>query len=72
MLLLDHVVARAERDQMGVVGGGGYRDASRAPHVRVAQLVGEHLQLIGAEVVVVPQHVVVRRPAGALGHARRG
>ena len=32
-----------------------------AAGVEVAEIVGENLQLVGAEVAVVPQHVVVAR-----------
>lgn len=54
VFLLDEVVAGAERDQVRVVRGR--RDGHRpgTPHVRVAQLVREALQLVGPEVVVVP------------------
>ena len=38
----------------------------------MTQLVGELLQVVRREVVVVQQDVVVSRPAGALGQARRG
>ena len=32
----------------------------------MAEVIGQHLQVVGSEVVVVPQHLVVARPAGAL------
>lgn len=69
VLLLDEVVACPEGHQVGVVGRG--RDGHRpgAAHVRVTQLVRQALQLIRRELVVVPQHVVVRRAARAL-HTR--
>lgn len=66
VLLLHQVVARAEGHQVRVVGGRGDGHGARAAHVRVAQLVRQALQLVRAEVVVVPQHVVVRRPRRAL------
>ena len=66
VLLLHQVVARAEGHQVRVVGGRRDGHGARAAHVRVAQLVREALQLVRAEVVVVPQHVVVRRPRRAL------
>ena len=37
-----------------------------AAGVEVAEIVGENLQLVGAEVAVVPQHVVVARSRGTL------
>lgn len=61
VLLLDEVVASAERDQVRVVRGRRYRDGPGAAHVRVAQLVRQALQFVRSEVVVVPQHVIVRR-----------
>ena len=51
---------------MGVVGGGGDGDGPGAAHVGVAQLVGQLLQLVRVEVVIVPEHVVVAGPRGAL------
>lgn len=69
VLLLHQVVARAEGHQVRVVGGRGDGHGARAAHVRVAQLVRQALQLVRPEVVVVPQHVVVRRPRRALRHA---
>ena len=61
VFLLNKMVARAEGDEMCVVGRSWDGHTARAPHVRVTQLVGKHLQLVGVEVVVVPQNVVVRR-----------
>ena len=66
VLLLDEVIARAEGDEMRVVGRRRDGDAARAAHVRVTQLIRQHLQLVGVEVIVVPQHVVVRRARRAL------
>ena len=39
---------------------------------QVTQLVGELLEVVRREAVVVQQDVVVSRPAGALGQAWRG
>ena len=66
VVLLDEMVAGAEGDQVSIVGGRRYAHTARASHVRVAQLIGERLELVGREVVVVPEDVVVRGPAGAL------
>ncbi len=71
VLLLHQMVARAEGHQMRVVGGRRDGHGARAAHVRVAQLVRQHLQLVRVEVVVVPQHVVVRRARRALKHVVR-
>ena len=66
VLLLHQVVAGAEGHQVGVVGRGGDGDAASAPDIGVAQLVRQLLQLVRVEVIVVPEHVVVARSAGAL------
>ena len=52
---------------MGVVGRGGVGDAAGAADVGVAELVGEALELVSVEVVVVPEDVVVGGAARALG-----
>lgn len=51
---------------MRVVGRRRNGDGASAAHVRVAHLVGQLLQLVGGEAVVVPEHVVVRRTGSAL------
>lgn len=66
VLFVHQVVAGAESHQMGVVSWCRDGDRACAAHVRVAQLVGEDLQLIRREVVVVPEHMVMRGPAGSL------
>ena len=60
------MVPGPEGHQVGVVGRGGDRDAASAPDIGVAQLVRQLLQLVRVEVIVVPEHVVVARSAGAL------
>lgn len=71
MLLLDEVVPGAERHEMSVIGRRRNRHRSSAAHVSVAQLVGETLQFIGSELIIVPEHVVVRRPRCALDAGMR-
>jgi len=66
VLLVHQVVACAEGHQAGVVGGRGDGHGARAADVRVTQLVGEDLQLVRREAIVVPEDVVVRGPTGAL------
>ena len=48
------MVASSEGDQVGIVGGGGVRDTAGTSDVGVAELVGETLELIGREVIVIP------------------
>ena len=72
MLLVDQVVAGAEGHQVGVVGRRWDGDGPRAADVGVAQLVGEELELVGGETVVVPQDVVVGRPTRTLVVVGRG
>ena len=45
-LLLHEMVPGPEGHQVGVVGGGGDGDRPGAPHIGVAQLIGQLLQLI--------------------------
>ena len=66
VLLVHQMVSSAERHQVSVVGWRGDGDGAGAAHIGVAQLVGEDLQLIRGEAVVVPQHIVVRGAARAL------
>ena len=66
VLLVYDVVPGPDGHQVSVVGGGGDGDAPGAPDVGVAQLVGQLLQLISVKVVIIPEHVVVTRPRGAL------
>lgn len=66
MFFVNQVVASTERHQVGIIGWCRNGDRTGAAHVGVAQLVGEDLQLIRGEMVVIPQHVVVGRPAGSL------
>ena len=45
--------------QVGVVGGGGVGDGPGAPTVEVAEVVGQHLQLVSGELAVVPQNLIM-------------
>ena len=56
----------SESYKMSIVGRSGNTNRPGAPHVRVAQLVGQLLQLVSLEVVVIPQHVVVAGTRGSL------
>lgn len=60
------MISRPERHEMSVIRRCRYAHGSRTPHVRVTELVGETLQLVALKVIVVPQHVVVRRSGCAL------
>ena len=59
-------IPSAEGDEVGVVGGRGDGDGAGAADVRVAELVRQLLQLVRLELVVVPEHVVVRGPRRTL------
>lgn len=69
MLFVHQVVTGAESHQMGIVSWCWDGDRPGAAHIRVAQLVGEDLQFIRREVVVIPEHMVMRWPAGSLWRA---
>ena len=66
MLFVHQVVAGAEGHQVGVVGRCRDGDGARAADVGVAQLVGEELQFVGSETVVIPQDVIVGGTTGSL------
>ena len=56
---------------MSVVRGGRDGDRPGAPDVGVAELVGQLLQLVSIEVIVVPEDMVVAGTRGALDTWRR-
>ena len=66
MFLLNKVIAGPECYQVSIVRRCRDGDTTRTPDVRVAQLVRQHLEVISREVIVVPEHVVVRRPTRTL------
>ena len=66
MLFLHQVVPGPEGHQVGVVGRGGDGDGPGAPDVGVAQLVGQLLQLVSVEMVIIPEDVIVAGTRGSL------
>lgn len=66
VIFVHQVVACSESHQPGVVRRRRDGDGASAADVCVAQLVGEELQLISGETVVVPQDVVVGGTTGSL------
>lgn len=66
VIFVHQVVACSESHQSGVVGRRRDGDGAGAADVGVAQLVGEELQLVRSETVVVPEDVVVGGTAGSL------
>lgn len=42
------------------------REASESSFLRIAEVVCQRLNLICSEVVLIPQHMIMGRPAGAL------
>ena len=66
VLLLHQVIASPEGHQVGVVGRGGDGDRPGAPDVGVAELVGQLLELISVEMVIIPEDVIVTGTGGAL------
>lgn len=71
MFFVHQVVPGPERHQVSVVCRGRDGHGACAAHVGMTQLVGEDLQLIGGETIVVPKHVIVGRPACSLKADRR-
>lgn len=66
VIFVHQVVACSESHQPGVVRRRRDGDGASAADVSVAQLVGEELQLISGETVVIPQDVVVGGTTGSL------
>lgn len=66
MFLIHQVVPGPEGHQVSIVCWRRDGYGARAAHVGVTQLVGENLQLIGRETIVIPKHVIVGRPACSL------
>jgi hypothetical protein len=60
------MVTGPECHQMGVISRRRDGHGASAADVGVAQLVGQLLELVGRQVVVVPEHVVVGGPGSAL------
>ena len=66
MILLHEVIACPEGHEVGIIGWRRNGNRSGAADVSVTQLVGQALQVIRREHVVIPQDVIVRRPARSL------
>lgn len=66
MIFVHQVVACSESHESGVVRRRRDGDGAGAADVRVAQLVGEELQLISSETVVIPEDVVMGGTTGSL------
>ena len=71
MFFVHQVVPGPEGHQVSIVRWGRDGHGTRAAHVGVTQLVGEDLQLVGGEAIVIPQHVVVGGPACSLKAGQR-
>ena len=72
VLLLHQMVAGSEGHQVGVVSRGRDGDGPGAPDVGVAQLVGQLLQLVSIEMIIIPEDVVVTWPRRALDTCNGG
>lgn len=66
MFFVHQVVPGPEGHQVGIVCWRRDGHGACAAHIGVTQLVGENLQLIGRETIVIPKHVIVGRPACSL------
>lgn len=60
------VEASTGGNQVGIVGGGNHGDGAGTAGKRVAEVIGEGLQLVGLELVVIVDNVVVGGTAGSL------
>ena len=59
VILVHQVVPGPEGHQVSIVRRRRDGHGACAAHVGVTQLVGEDLQLVGGEAIVIPKHVVV-------------
>lgn len=66
MVFIHQVVSGSESHQSSIVSRRWNGNRARAADVSVAQLVGEELQFVGSETVVIPQDVVVGGTTGSL------
>lgn len=66
VILVYQMIPGSESHQMCIVGRCWNGHGASASYVRVAQLVRQLLQLIRAQTVVVPEHVVMRGAGSAL------
>merc|ERR1719206_559681 len=60
------MLPRPVRHQVRVVGGGGVGHGPGTPTVEVTQVIRQYFQLISREVTIIPQDLVVTRPACSL------
>jgi len=66
VLLLNEVVSGPECNEMCIVRRRWDGHAACTPDICVAQLVRQHLKVVGSKMIVIPQHVIVRWPTGTL------
>lgn len=66
MFLVHQMVTGSEGHKTSIVGWCRDGHRSGTTYVCMAQLVSQNLQLISRETIVIPQDVVMRRPAGTL------
>jgi hypothetical protein len=71
VLFIHQVVPGPEGHQVSIVRWCWDGHGARTPHVGVTQLVGEDLQLIGGESIVIPKDMVVGGPACPLEAGQR-
>ena len=57
---------------MCVVGWCRIGHAPRTAYVRVTELIGQALELVRCEIIVIPENMVVRWTTGTLGWGRGG
>ena len=66
VFLLNEVVAGPECDQVCIVCRRRDRHTTCTPNVSMTELVRQHLKVVGSKMIVVPQHVIMRRPTSTL------
>lgn len=66
MFFIHQMVTGTEGHQVGIVGWRRDGDWAGTAHISVAQLVGEQLEFVSSETIVIPEHMVMRGTAGTL------
>lgn len=60
MIPIDQVITSTERHQMCIVRRRRDRHRPRASYIGMTHLVGQLLKLVGRQIIVIPEHMVVR------------
>lgn len=66
MFTVHKMVTSTERDEMCIIGRSRNWDGAGAPNIGMTHLIGELLELISGQIVIIPKHMIVGGTWGAL------